>query len=103
MFSAHVHGSGDHAYPDQDPAELRAQAVREQFERIRHAEIGLDNAWNSYHRAGLNPRTHGQPDYKPVGDAMAYMARVRQEAEHAIIQALEEAQVPVVHETPHGD
>jgi hypothetical protein len=103
MMSAHVHGTGDLAYPEQDPAELRAQAVRDQFERVRQAQARYYLAWDRYYRAGVNPGSHGTPDYRPVDNARQALTRATFDAERVVIQALEEAGVQVVHDRPEGE
>jgi len=85
------------AYPSQDPAELRAQAVREEFEGLLKAFVLYRLAWDRYHRAVINP-ANGSPNYKAVDDARYNFSRKLNLAQGRILDALEEAEVKVVHD-----
>ena len=96
MMSAHVKGTGEFAYPPQDARELRARSVRETFERIHSAQHGVHLVWNTYTRAAI--RGAGHTEYQSVRDAEERMDRILREAESAVLQALDEAEVPAIHD-----
>jgi len=96
MMSAHVKGTGTLAYPEQDPRELRARAVRETFERIHSAQHGLHLVWSRYAVAVIHGA--GSREYQTVRDTEARLDRVLREAEGAVLQALNEAEVPAIHD-----
>lgn len=95
-MSRHVQGTGEFAYPPQDPRELRARSVRETFERIHSAQHGVHLVWNTYTLAAI--RGAGSESYQHVRDAEERMARIIREAESAILAALNEAEVPAIHD-----
>lgn len=98
MLSAHVHGTGELAYPEQDPRDLRAQSVRDAFDRLNKAFVRYRLASERYHAQVRNPATNGHPNYKPVSDALSHWTRLRYDMEGVVLQALEEAEVPAIHD-----
>ena len=77
-------------YPTQDPAELRAMAVRVRFERIRLAVRRYSLIYSKY--------AAGQTDFKTVCTARRDLDSRIAQAEDTTVGALEDAQVPAVHE-----
>jgi len=87
-------------FPDQDPAELRAVAVREICERVRTAHDRYRRAWDRYFRRAL----HGsaQDEHRDVLLAERDFFATLHRARATILDALEAAEVAVIHETRHG-
>jgi hypothetical protein len=97
-LSAHVQGSGDFAYPDQDADKLRRQVVTDALGRVKNAFVRYRLAIDQYHAAKRAPEIHGKPDHRAVTKAVSAFSRALIDAEGIMFEALREAQVPVIHD-----
>jgi len=100
-MKAPVRDTDDLAYPEQDPSELRAQAVRERFELVRLAASNMSAAWDTYVSAAIRGPSTGA-ERAAVERARARLDKQIAKAEAFTLEALESAEVRVVHFTRQG-
>lgn len=87
------------AYPDQDPAELRATIVRDMTGRVRRALTRAEAADAQYTSAAIKGNTADRTVWRVRRQQAWDTVRGRlDQLEHWTLAALEEAQVPAIHD-----
>ena len=97
----HVHGTGDHAYPEQDPRDISARIIREGFERIVSAQGRLSAANDRYTSAAIRGDAKERGDRREEQQRAAFtLGKILRQVEEQCLEIAEGAEV--VTQTPRG-
>lgn len=101
---AHVRGTGEQAYPTQDPKELSAQIVRDGFERIDSALGRLSTAQERYTSAAIRGNAKERQEKRGDQQRAAFtLGKILRQVEGQMLEIAAGSEVTVIHDTADRD